>query len=131
MSKRKINVAIIGLGFGAEFIPLWQKHPHADCYAICQRNPEKLHAVGDYFGVPTRYAEFKEVLNDKNVDVVHINSPIPDHAWLSIAASTGGGTIRTPSAAQLISTPISESAVSSSRSAHWRRSTVRSPISSG
>jgi hypothetical protein len=30
MSK-KINVAIVGVGFGAEFIPLLQKHPHTNC----------------------------------------------------------------------------------------------------
>ena len=58
-AKTKINVAIVGLGFGAEFIPLWQKHPHTHCYAICQRNPEKLNAVGDYFGVEKRYTDFK------------------------------------------------------------------------
>ena len=29
MSKEINNVAVVGLGFGAEFIPLWQKHPHA------------------------------------------------------------------------------------------------------
>ena len=89
MSK-KINVAIVGLGFGAEFIPLWQKHPHATCYAICQRNADKLNAVGDYFGVDVRYQDFAELLKDKNVDVVHINSPIPDHAWMSIAALKAG-----------------------------------------
>src|SRR5215213_10927184 len=89
MSK-KINVAIVGLGFGAEFIPLWQKHPHADCYAICQRNAQKLNDVGDYFGVNVRYQEFNEVLKDKNVHVVHINSPIPDHGWMSIAALKAG-----------------------------------------
>ena len=33
----KINVAIIGLGFGAEFIPIYQHHPHTNMYAICQR----------------------------------------------------------------------------------------------
>ena len=88
--SRKINVAIVGLGFGAEFIPLWQKHPHATCYAICQRNEEKLNAVGDYFGVDVRYREFNDVLKDPNVDVVHINSPIPDHAWMSIAALKAG-----------------------------------------
>src|ERR1041385_6445651 len=90
MSKPKINVAIVGLGFGAEFIPLWQKHPHADCHAICQRNEDKLNAVGDYFGVRVRYTEFQDVLKDRNVDVVHINSPIPDHAWMSIAALKAG-----------------------------------------
>jgi predicted dehydrogenase len=37
-----INVAIVGLGFGAEFIPIYQRHPHAKMYAICQRDPKKL-----------------------------------------------------------------------------------------
>ena len=30
------------------------------------------------------------LLKDQNVDVVHINSPIPDHAWMSIAALKAG-----------------------------------------
>ena len=64
-----MSVAVVGLGFGAEFIPLWQKHPHADCYAICQRNEEKLNAVGDYFGVNVRYQDYAALLKDKNVDV--------------------------------------------------------------
>jgi predicted dehydrogenase len=89
MSK-KINVAIVGLGFGAEFIPLWQKHPHTTCYAICQRDAKKLNAIGDYFGVQTRYQDFAALLKDPAVDVVHINSPIPDHAWMSIAALKAG-----------------------------------------
>lgn len=90
MSERKLNIAVVGLGFGAEFIPLWQKHPHTTCHAICQRNEDKLRAVGDYFGVARRYAEFKELLKDPAVDAVHINSPIPDHGWMSIAALKAG-----------------------------------------
>jgi len=87
---KRINVAIVGLGFGAEFIPLWEKHPHTRCEAICQRDPKKLNAVGDYFGVVKRYTDFKQVLQDPAVDVVHINSPIADHAWMSIAALKAG-----------------------------------------
>jgi predicted dehydrogenase len=75
MNHKKINVAIVGLGFGAEFIPLWQKHPHTACYAICQRDEAKLNAVGDYFGVDRRYPDFAAVLKDPAVDLVHINSP--------------------------------------------------------
>jgi predicted dehydrogenase len=90
MSKKKVNVAIIGLGFGAEFIPIYQLHPNAHMYAICQRNPEKLNAVGDAFGVNVRYTDFNDVLKDPNVDAVHINSPIPDHGWMSIAALKAG-----------------------------------------
>ncbi len=89
-ATRKFNVAVVGLGFGAEFIPLWQKHPLTRCVAICQRNPEKLNSVGDYFGVEKRYRDFKELLKDPEIQVVHINTPIPDHAWMSIAALKAG-----------------------------------------
>ncbi len=86
MSERKINVAIVGLGFGAEFIPIYQRHPHANMYAICQRTRKKLDAIGDAFGVEKRFDDFSELLKDPDIDAVHINSPIPDHAWQSIAA---------------------------------------------
>jgi predicted dehydrogenase len=90
MTKGKINVAIIGLGFGAEFIPIYQRHPHANMYAICQRTQAKLDAVGDAFGVERRYSDYRQLLKDPQVDMVHINSPIPDHAWMSIEALRAG-----------------------------------------
>ncbi len=90
MGNQKIRVAIVGLGFGAEFIPIYQGHPNADLYAICQRNEQKLHAIGDAFKVNVRYTDYAKLLKDKNVDLVHINSPIPDHAWMSIAALKAG-----------------------------------------
>jgi predicted dehydrogenase len=90
MHERKINVAIVGLGFGAEFIPIYQRHPLANMYAICQRTTKKLNAIGDAFGVEQRYSDYAALLRDPKVDVVHINSPIPDHAWQSIAALKAG-----------------------------------------
>ena len=90
MSANKINIAIVGLGFGAEFIPIYQRHPQANMYAICQRTRAKLEAVGDAFGVEKRYTDYAELLRDPGVDAVHINSPIPDHAWMSLAALKAG-----------------------------------------
>jgi len=90
MTKERINIAIVGLGFGAEFVPIYQRHPQANMYAICQRNRRKLDAIGDAFGVETRYSDFHELIRDPNVDAVHINSPIPDHAWMSLAALKAG-----------------------------------------
>ncbi|MFI5380437.1 MAG: Gfo/Idh/MocA family protein [Tepidisphaerales bacterium] len=87
---RKINVAIVGLGFGAEFMPIYQRHPHANLYAICQRTRKKLDAIGDAFGVEKRYTDFDDLLRDPDVDAVHINTPIPDHARQSIAALKAG-----------------------------------------
>jgi len=63
MSKQH-KVAIIGLGFGAEFIPIYQRHPEADMYAICQRSKEKLDAIGDAFGIERRYQRYEDVLAD-------------------------------------------------------------------
>ena len=33
MSKSKLNIAIVGLGFGKEFIPIYQLHPETRMYA--------------------------------------------------------------------------------------------------
>jgi predicted dehydrogenase len=90
MNDKKHNVAIIGLGFGAEFIPIYQRHPLANMYAICQRSAEKLNKVGDTFKVEKRYTRYEDVLKDPAVDFVHINSPIPDHAPMAMAALKAG-----------------------------------------
>jgi len=90
MSQKKINIAIVGLGFGAEFIPIYQKHPNANMYAICQRNPDKLKEIGDAFGIEKRYVSYEELLKDPDVDAVHINTPIQNHAEQSIAALRAG-----------------------------------------
>src|SRR5687767_9564432 len=87
---KQINIAIVGLGFGAEFIPIYQRHPNANMYAICQRNTEKMNQVGDAFGIDKRYPDFEDLLKDPNVDAVHINTPIPDHAEQSIKALKAG-----------------------------------------
>jgi predicted dehydrogenase len=89
-SDKKIRVAIVGLGFGAEFIPIYQSHPIAEMYAICRRTAAELDKVGNRFGVKTRYADYADLLKDPNVDAVHINSPIPDHAAQSLAALKAG-----------------------------------------
>ncbi len=86
----KARVGLIGLGFGAEFIPIYQAHPKAEIAAICQRSKGRLDEIGDQFGIATRYTDFREVLTDPNVDFVHINSPIPDHAPQTIAALKAG-----------------------------------------
>jgi len=86
----KVKVAIVGLGFGAEFIPLYQKHPDAELYAICQRNEKHLNEVGDMFGVERRYTKFEDLLNNDEIDAIHIVTPIADHAWMSKASLNAG-----------------------------------------
>jgi len=89
-NDKKVNVAIIGLGFGAEFIPIYQKHPNANMYGVCRRNEDELNKIGEAFGIENRFTDYIDVLNDPAVDFVHINSPIPDHGWMSIDALKAG-----------------------------------------
>ena len=86
----KVRVAIVGLGFGAEFIPIYQAHPNAKMYAICRRDKAELDRCGEQFGVERRYSDYDELLADPKIDAVHINSPIPDHAPQAIAALRAG-----------------------------------------
>jgi predicted dehydrogenase len=92
MSRKPVRVAIAGLGFGAEFIPIYQAHPDAEMFAICRRNRAELDACGDKFGIPNerRYTSYEEMLKNPDIDAVHINSPIPDHGPQTIAALKAG-----------------------------------------
>jgi predicted dehydrogenase len=89
-NQKPVNVAMVGLGFGAEFLPIYQAHPNAHVAAICRRNEVELNKVGDALGIEKRYTEFADVLADPSVDFVHINSPIDDHAWMSMEALKAG-----------------------------------------
>ena len=87
---KKQRAAIVGLGFGAEFIPIYQNHPDAEMYAICQRDEKRLDAVGKAFGIGKRYTRYEDLLRDKDVDFVHINTAIPDHAKMTLQALEAG-----------------------------------------
>ena len=51
--------------------------------AVCRRDAAKMNKVADAFEIAKRYTEYEQVLADPEIDFVHINSPIPDHAWMS------------------------------------------------
>jgi predicted dehydrogenase len=90
MKEKKINMAVIGLGFGAEFIPIYQNHPNTNMYAICRRDKVELDQAGDAFGIEVRYTDFQELLKDDNVDAIHINTPIHLHAQQTLDALHAG-----------------------------------------
>jgi predicted dehydrogenase len=94
---KTLNVGIVGLEFGAEFIPIYQRHPNANMYAICQRTRGHLDEVGDQFGIEVRYDDYRRMLEDTAIDVVHVNTPLQNHAdhvvWALDAGKHVGCTI--------------------------------------
>ncbi len=86
----KIKVAVVGLGFGAEFLPIYQRHPDTELWAVCQRNETSLNEIADRFGVDRRFTSFEALLKEPELDAVHINTPIAAHAPMSLAALNAG-----------------------------------------
>ena len=89
-ADKTVRVAIVGLGFGAEFIPIYQAHPHAELAAVCRRNPAELAETADKYGIAKRYTRYEDLLADPDVDAVHINSPIGEHGPQTLAALRAG-----------------------------------------
>ena len=86
----KVRVAVVGLGFGAEFVPIYQAWDQTECVAVCRRDPKKLNAFGDRFGISKRYTDYMELLKDPEIDAVHINSDPYSHGWMAIEALKAG-----------------------------------------
>ncbi len=87
---KAIKVAIVGLEFGTEFIPIYQAHPNSKMQAICQRTQFHLDEVGDAYNVQSRYTDYSELLKDTNIDAIHINTPPMSHADHVVAGLRAG-----------------------------------------
>ena len=86
----QLNVALVGLGFGSAFVPIYQKHPDVGRLVLCDANPARLRDLQTRFGVKHAVATLEEVLADPSIDAVHLNTGIPDHARHTIAALHAG-----------------------------------------
>lgn len=86
----KVRIGLVGLGFGAEFIPIYQAHPDAELVAVAQRSEADLTAIADHFGIARRYTSLEAMLADPDIDAIHINTPIGAHADNAVASLNAG-----------------------------------------
>ena len=89
-AEKKINVALAGLSFGAEFAPIFLHHPNVESLTICDSDAEALRKIGDRFEVENRVSDLDDVLQDDDIDAVHLVTPIPLHAEQTIAVLNAG-----------------------------------------
>lgn len=80
---------LIGCGFFAvNHMHGWRDAEGAEIVAICDRDPERLKAVGDEFGIEKRYADAKEMMTEEKLDFVDIATTVNSHrALVELAAS--------------------------------------------
>lgn len=89
-TERKLRVALVGAGFGAEFAPIYRDHPNVDHVALCDTNPEKLASTCERFGVTRSFNSLEEVIAADDIDAVHLVTPIPLHAQQTVAVLDSG-----------------------------------------
>lgn len=84
-----VNIAVVGLRFGAEFVPIYRDHPDVGDIVVTDLDPslgEPLLAQG-----ATRVAaSFEEVLADPGIDVVHVVTPPHLHGPMAIQVLEAG-----------------------------------------
>lgn len=87
---RKINVALVGLGFGGAFADIYKYHPNVASIGLYDVNTEFAAKVADKYNIPKIYTSFEEILNDDSLDAVHLVTPIPLHEQQTVQILESG-----------------------------------------
>jgi len=92
--KETILVGIIGTGgiAGGKHMPALSKLEGVEMTAFCDIEEAKAQQAAKRFGTPTAkvYADYRELLKDPTIDVVHVLTPNDSHAEITIAALEAG-----------------------------------------
>jgi len=86
----KLNIAVVGLGFGGAFAKIYRHHPSVNMVGIYDTSESLTQQVATELGIDKIYASFEDILADKNVDAVHLVTPIPLHEEQTVATINAG-----------------------------------------
>ena len=89
MKNGKLRVALVGVSFGAEFAPIYLKHPDVDSLVLVDSNRELLDEIGNKFLVNERLTDFDTMLQDETIDAVHLVAPCNARAAVGSGAERG------------------------------------------
>jgi len=90
MKNGKLKVAVVGLNFGSAFLPIHINHPDTYEVGIFDPSPEVTRLMSERYKSVQVYSSYEEVLQDKEVDAIHLISPIPLHEEQTVAALLAG-----------------------------------------
>ena len=86
-ARRELNVGLAGLGrFGKLHAAILGRLPGARLVAVCDPVAAEVAEVGDRYGVPGRFVDYRRMLAEASLDAVVIVTPEPLHAEQALAA---------------------------------------------
>ena len=98
MAKKKLNVGMVGYGF------MGRTHSNAFSQVaaflrpatikpvlktICARSADKAKAFADQWGYESSVTDWRQLVDDKSIDLIDIASPNDTHLEIAIAAAAG------------------------------------------
>lgn len=88
---KELRAAIIGCGLiSKNHLKALNNVEHAVCAAVCDIVREKAEAAAKQYEVPGIYTDYRKMLNDPDIDVVHICTPHHLHAQMAVDALLAG-----------------------------------------
>jgi len=91
MSLRKIKTAVIGAGFmGRAHSDAIRRLGHVEIEAVCGVSDEEARRFGEAIGVARATGDYRTLLDDRQIEAVHVCTPNSLHAPVSIAFMEAG-----------------------------------------
>ena len=90
----KLRIGIIGCGHIAnrKHMPALKALPNVEIAAFCDIIEERAQKAKREYGIPgsRTYTDYKKLLSDKSIDVVHICTPNRSHSFITVDALEAG-----------------------------------------
>jgi predicted dehydrogenase len=85
-----MRVVVVGLEFGAEFVPIYADHPGVTSTGVADLRADLAAEVAHRFNVDHVYPDLEAVLADPTVDAVHLVTGLTAHADQVVSALQAG-----------------------------------------
>lgn len=89
-ARPPVDVAVVGLEFGAEFAPIYADHPDVGTVTVCDLDGARAADVAERFGSSRTAPDLDAVLADDSIDAVHLVTGLRDHAEHTVRALEAG-----------------------------------------
>ena len=94
MNNKSVKIGIIGCGgiANGKHMPALSKVGQAQMVAFCDIIPERAEKAAKEFGAPGAkvYTDYKELLKDEEIQVIHVCTPNLSHGFITIDALESG-----------------------------------------
>ena len=89
-----VKIGIIGCGgiANSKHMPALSKLEDVQMVAFCDIIEERAAKAAKEFGTPDArvYTDYKELLKEKNIDVVHVLTPNREHSFITVESLEAG-----------------------------------------